>query len=157
MNRLRRRIFNWAALISLFVFLAACALWMRSYWAYDVLNSPLPGKADIRIFVLTSHGSVGIGMAKFNLGGIYTSGRQNVLTFVQHRFAGFAWETTDLESDIFVPIWFVSMATAILPLLRIFRRHKVIEGMCRTCGYDLRASSDRCPECGSAIPSKAAI
>ena len=51
------------------------------------------------------------------------------------------------------PVWGVA-ATALLPLGRLAIRvrpyHRWITGRCRRCGYDLRASAGRCPECGAA-------
>lgn len=34
---------------------------------------------------------------------------------------------------------------------RVSRRR--LAGQCTVCGYDLRASKERCPECGMAIPA----
>jgi hypothetical protein len=45
-----------------------------------------------------------------------------------------------------------SMASSIY-LLRRRAARGVIPGICRICGYDLRATPDRCPECGT-IPLK---
>jgi primosomal protein N' len=53
-----------------------------------------------------------------------------------------------------LPHWFLALPFAILPCrflirkLRIHRRAR--SGRCLACGYDLRASKDRCPECGAA-------
>jgi len=52
-----------------------------------------------------------------------------------------------------VPHWFIAVLLAIAPLvklrslLQIARRKR--EGLYLICGYDLRATPDRCPECGT--------
>jgi hypothetical protein len=58
-----------------------------------------------------------------------------------------------------VPFWFISLACAVLPGLWLrarrqeWRRARAARvrqaGICPGCGYDLRASPNRCPECGS--------
>ncbi len=54
-----------------------------------------------------------------------------------------------------VPYWFLIVVTLLLPAIALHRWHRrrrrIGENRCLTCGYDLRASPERCPECG-AIP-----
>jgi hypothetical protein len=52
----------------------------------------------------------------------------------------------------------VSMGLTAVPLVRRWRRRRrTAQRMCATCGYDLRASPQRCPECGTATPDTPAI
>ena len=63
-----------------------------------------------------------------------------------------------LNGGIFVnvPYWFTA-AIGALPMLLLVRaerrRRRIVRGGCAVCGYDLRATPDRCPECG-ATPSR---
>lgn len=57
-----------------------------------------------------------------------------------------------------VPYWFVTLLAAALPAVSLAlaaktiarARRRRLSGSCVNCGYDLRASSGLCPECGSA-------
>ena len=56
-----------------------------------------------------------------------------------------------------VPYWFV-LAVAALPAaawLYLSRRHqrRAASHLCAGCSYDLRATPERCPECGTATPA----
>jgi hypothetical protein len=54
---------------------------------------------------------------------------------------------------ISVPFWAVAVVTVTMPLFALRRRVRdrrlIREGRCRACGYDLRATPGRCPECGA--------
>jgi len=56
---------------------------------------------------------------------------------------------------VFVPDWLLVGLASLLPvrlILRLQRRKRWIGGgMCSFCGYDLRSTSLRCPECGQSI------
>jgi hypothetical protein len=64
----------------------------------------------------------------------------------------------DPRQDIFVPFWLLMLITLPLPAVAAYhkltrRRSSPLE--CPACGYDLRGTPDRCPECG-AVPAAAA-
>jgi hypothetical protein len=58
-----------------------------------------------------------------------------------------------------VSYWLLIALAGIPPAMRLFAwwryRHPQENGCCPACGYDLRASAGRCPECGTPIPSTA--
>jgi len=58
-----------------------------------------------------------------------------------------------------VPYWPVTLALATAPALRLRRRWRRRGGppVCGNCGYDLRATPGRCPECGTAASRRAEI
>ena len=59
--------------------------------------------------------------------------------------------------DVRIPYWLLATAAGVLPALWVWRRSRDgrlrLLGLCPACGYDLRATPGRCPECG-AVPAK---
>jgi hypothetical protein len=69
--------------------------------------------------------------------------------------APLAMDQSVYERVVAIPYWFILMLTSILPAMFVVRfvrcRRRDHAGRCAACGYDLRATPDRCPECG-AVP-----
>ena len=61
------------------------------------------------------------------------------------------------EGKLYSPVWLPAGVLAVMPSLwfrrtyvRYWRKRRLGRCLCPACGYDLRASPERCPECGGA-------
>ncbi|HEV8377561.1 MAG TPA: hypothetical protein VGP99_01830 [Tepidisphaeraceae bacterium] len=75
------------------------------------------------------------------------------------RFGGLYGQNSMLW-NLVIPFWLLTTLFAILPfaeiplLIRALKKSlRHTQGLCPHCGYDLRASPDRCPECGQPASS----
>jgi hypothetical protein len=71
----------------------------------------------------------------------------------------------DRYRAVVVPYWFLGLIFVAAPALRVAQMVRVRyrgsrrarHGLCSACGYDLRATADRCPECGNMVSIGTAI
>ncbi|HEX4793012.1 MAG TPA: hypothetical protein VH370_04425, partial [Humisphaera sp.] len=66
----------------------------------------------------------------------------------------FHWRWTPVRQRLIigVPFWFAVILFGVLPAIRVRQwraARKQTNRLCSTCGYDLRASPNKCPECGT--------
>jgi hypothetical protein len=157
MRRLARHLFTLCSAVSLLLCVAVCVLWVRSYVRKDELK--LVYRSGRQFCAIASNR----GVLAFGWG---TAGRPARLGWdyddvdADHgwesfglRF-GFGHYTTRSEQVLFAP--HAALVTAIGLAVGVPRayQHRIYarrakRGLCRVCGYDLRASPERCPECGT--------
>jgi hypothetical protein len=79
---------------------------------------------------------------------------RNLLGFRTKVYDDGGWHWTRFTA---IPYWAVILSTIVLPCLSltesIRNKRLVLAGCCPVCGYDLRATPNRCPECGTVPPA----
>jgi hypothetical protein len=181
MKREGRWLFNFAAVVSLVLCVATMAMLVRSYVVSDTLkwqSKPDPGVNSVS--VISDRGGMVVWRMRENLAAsedrfswtrrdpegylAYSIGNRRRVG-IQHQLLGFGYLKdvplsfflyTSSSSAVFAPHWAVLLVTATGPLFWLRSRAKFWSRrrrhQCLSCGYDLRATPDRCPECG-AIPN----
>ena len=176
MRRVWRIILNGLTVLSLLLCLASAGLWVRGYWREDSLGrrrAARTGAAGLDFGAVSGGGGVMI-FSYDRLSGFPWTGPDGWyrVTFAGRPvlYAG-GWLpnrwgfglVSDLDSrghwrGITFPAWLPTALFALLPTARVAlfirRRRRHRDGCCRKCGYDLRATPDRCPEC-SHVPAGA--
>jgi hypothetical protein len=167
-----RRLLDLLRALSLLLCVAVVALWVRSYSVSDaIMYGGGAGECGAQslhgaIVVVTtsrSHTPRTFRWDSFDgtLGSVWGSHRSlpNRLGFgyVAQAVAlppnsALALPAVIQQRLLVVPLWFLVALFASLPLLRLYaalRRRRIGRlGLCSSCGYDLRATPGRCPECG---------
>ena len=139
------RVFTAASMLSLLLCISMCVLWFRSYFRHDELlfRDAMISSSDGNIVVARWASRWGYVLAP-----VTTSyGTEHALI---HPAALAPPPNYNRVPDAAL-VTLLLMPTTIWLFRRWKQRQRV--GYCVVCGYDLRATPDRCPECG-AVPEK---
>ena len=160
------RIWRWSVLLTGIVSGVLCActiwLWVRSYGGPDYVQYVSSDQWSLSL--ISGHGTLDVlVIPEWRQDPEFRRGRYDAYVYYgtrySKRFLGFGTDVQWPEYGgryVNIPHWFVAGCTALIAALcgRVFwrrsRRHRLrATGRCTACGYDLRATPGRCPECGA--------
>jgi hypothetical protein len=157
--------------LSLLLCLASAVLWVRGYWRWDEFGwvRPAPPGAERLFFNLGSGGggvAINVGFTSDGIAPVVSRSGWNwwwddrapipyAAGTPVNRW-GFGYKSVRRPfvrwTRVIFPAWLAATLFASLPITRLVmsirRRTRTREGLCPACGYDLRATPGRCPECG---------
>jgi hypothetical protein len=159
-----RRLFNLVALLSALLFAWACWAWVRSYQPRHLALETSRG----RLYLMFWEGGSRPLAVEFWPGSTFAARAHELFREVinpspqgqAREWLGFGYAEGRTPSIptiriVAIPMWFIAGLTGTVPVAWIVRgarqRRRARENRCVRCGYDLRASAGRCPECGTAV------
>jgi hypothetical protein len=174
---MKRRLLNLVSVLSLLLLLATLVQWPRSYWYRSHFfghTGTSPHRPDV-LDVSTNCGRVifvtnrqpregprepGLFIHDTPMGDHAMSWRWGYARWNgSWSFMGFEYSSGGVARGapffrmVAVPFWFLAtvFAAGAAPAVKwAVRRRRWRAGYCPSCGYDLRATPGRCPECGRA-------
>jgi hypothetical protein len=167
---MKRRLLNLLTAGLLLLCVAVVVLWVRSrsvsdQWMWVTQSSPA-APVEHRLSLLSHSGQFSLSWfrselrppGKYHAGFVHDVRRPPVQFWWKppNGAPGF-WNRRGFfadDSDLHAPAWSVALAAAGVAALaarpwRLRRVRRSRLGLCPRCGYDLRATPGRCPECGT--------
>jgi hypothetical protein len=179
---MKRRPLNLLTTGSLLLCVAACGLWVRSHWVSDALmyggasgeygTQTMSGTLAL-VQDNTPHAVPSLRQDRFDARQISPWDNGSPLSLPNRLGFGYRVDTVPagkfrladdttvtvpparLSRMVLLPLWLPALLFALAPAARLYRRlrPRYAAGRCATCGYDLRATPDQCPECGATPPT----
>jgi hypothetical protein len=172
-----RRLWLFSIGLTLLVTAAVVAVWIRSYWVSDSLTFPLGANRELTVGSAWGHGWAKLSSGGLIYSGFHYEKRdlpapkweqiERDPDYYWTTYIGAVrvgrysprrrnWGSLPGPSDfqvVYGPFALIAAPAAMLLLVYVLRLHRrrYGPGMCRGCGYDLRATKVRCPECGLAV------
>ena len=163
---MKRKLLNFTVAVSLVLFLATVALWVRSYWVADVILLP---KAEWwrRYTINSDLGTLivwtevlrppsdspywdRLALDRARTDWLRTQRSKDI------GWTGFAVRSTGVAHQLLMvsmPYWFLAVLTASLPAVSLLHKRRLHFQVCPICSYNLTGNtSGVCPECGTAVP-----
>jgi hypothetical protein len=138
------------------LFVAILVLWFRSHRGPDYVHYVSENQWSLSL--ISGHGTLDVlYLAHWPQEPEFRRGRYDPYVYYGtrygKRFVGFGTDVSPSGGRyVNIPHWFlaaVSLFFAAWTVRIARRRRRFPPGHCARCGYDLRASPERCPECGA--------
>lgn len=175
MKRFGRNLLSGVTVLSLLWALLGAVSWVRSYWREESIavarsngcNFHCISATNGRVAYWSVSGDLYALFPQIPRGFSYHSTVSHAVPPLEHAVLGLSWmrdvtpdEWGMLRTYISIPHAYLFALFAAIPATRFcrwfYRRRRMLPGHCFRCGYDLRATPDRCPECGT-VPNNSKL